>query len=123
MQQTVHVITPEEARKERARRIADAEAAIKPSDYNDALEGYLKEVRSARGYTDREPSEYHDSGVPRWAQDARDWVAFRDRVMLYGLRILNEYERTGVAPCTLDEFHKGLREIKIEWTYNTEEQQ
>ena len=90
-------------------------------DYNRALEEYLKEVRDARGYTDRDPSEYYNSGVPRWAQDARDWVAFRDQVMLYGLAKLNEYASTGVPPCTLDEFRAALREITCTWTYQEEE--
>lgn len=117
------IVTPQQAAKEKAARIAEAKSRITIEDYNRELEGYLLETRSARGYTDRDPSEYYNSSVPRWAQDARDWVVFRDRVMLYGLQILNEYASTGVAPCTLEEFVQGLREIEIEWTINTEEQQ
>lgn len=86
-------------------------------DYNQALEEYLKEVRMARGYDQRDPSEYYNSGVERWAQDAKDWLAFRDQVMLYGLEKLNEYASTGVPPCTLDEFRAALREIECHWTY------
>jgi len=115
------IITPQEAEKDKAARIAAAASAVTLADYNDTLEGYLKEVRSARGYTDRDPSEYYNSGIPRWAQDARDWVAFRDRVMVYGLQILTQYEQTGEAPCTLDELDARLREITIEWTYNQED--
>lgn len=87
-------------------------------DYNAALEDYLKSVRDARGYTDRDPSEYYNSGVERWAQDARNWIAFRDRVMLYGLQVLNEYQRTGEPPMALDAFAAALREIKCEWVYS-----
>ena len=115
------IITPQEAEKDKAARIAAAASAVTLADYNDTLEGYLKEVRSARGYTDRDPSEYYNSGIPRWAQDAMDWVAFRDRVMVYGLQILTQYEQTGEAPCTLEEFDAHLREITIEWTYNQED--
>ena len=89
-------------------------------DYDNALEEYLKEVRCSRGYTSREPELYADSSVERWAQDARDWTAFRDQVMLYGLDKLNEYASTGVPPCTLDEFRAALREIECHWTYADE---
>ena len=79
------IITPQDVEKDKAARIAAAASAVTLADYNDILEDYLKEVRSARGYTDRDPSEYYNSTVERWAQDARDWVEFRDRVMMYGL--------------------------------------
>lgn len=84
-------------------------------EYNGLLEGYLLEVRSERGYTDREPSDYYNSTVSVWAKDAAKWVAFRDAVMLYGLDVLNRYKSEGVAPMTLDEFEQGLRAIKIDW--------
>jgi hypothetical protein len=71
-------------------------------------------VRSERGYTTREPDDYFGSSVPRWAQDAADWVKFRDEVMKYALHIINEYTDTGNAP-TLAEFKAGFP--KIEWTY------
>ena len=75
------IITPQDVEKDKAARIAAAASAVTLADYNDTLEDYLKEVRSARGYTDRDPSEYYNSGISRWAQYARDWVAFRDCVM------------------------------------------
>lgn len=111
------IITPQDVEKDKAARIAAAASAVTLADYNDTLEDYLKEVRSARGYTDRDPSEYYNSTVERWAQDARDWVEFRDRVMMYGLGILTQYEQTGTAPCTLKEFKDRLHAIKIEWTF------
>jgi hypothetical protein len=110
------IITPQDVEKDKAARIAAAASAVTLADYNDTLEDYLKEVRVARGYTDRDPSEYYNSTVERWAQDARDWLAFRDRVMVYGLQVLTQYEQTGEAPCTLAEFDAHLREITIEWT-------
>lgn len=115
------ILTPEQASAERAARIAEAKAHVSVDDYNAALEAYLKETRSARGYTDRDPSEYYNSGIPRWAQDARDWVAFRDRAMVYGLQVLTDYQQTGEAPCTLAEFDAHLRQITIEWHETTEE--
>ena len=45
------------------------------ADYDKAMEDHLLAERSARGYTTREPSDYKDSTVPRWAQDASDWIA------------------------------------------------
>jgi len=110
------ILTPAQAARDKAEKVANARAAISLADYNAALEAYLLEVRSARGYTDRDPSEYYNSGVERWAQDARDWVFFRDRVMTYGLQILTQYEQSGEPPCTLDEFADGLRKIEIDWT-------
>lgn len=111
------IITPQEAEKDKAARIAAAASAVTLADYNDTLEGYLKEVRSARGYTDRDPSEYYNSGVPRWQQDAKDWLAFRDKVMLFGLDIQNKYANGGVPPMTLDEFKDELKKMDIVWTY------
>lgn len=83
------------------------------ADYDAAMEAHLRAEREARGYTDREPTDYMGSKVPRFAQDALDWRDHRDDVMLYGLGVINEFERTGVAP-TLAEFKAGLPVIK--WT-------
>lgn len=111
------IITPEEAARDRARRIAEHLASMTMDDYNKALEQYLLEVRAQRGYTDRDPSEYFNSGIVRWAQDAQDWIKFRDAVMIYGLSIFNQYQEAGTAPCTLDEFIDGLHKIECHWTY------
>lgn len=85
-----------------------------PHDYDVVMEDYIREVRIARGYTLREPDDYFGSSVPRWAQDAVDWMKFRDAVMLYGLEVQNTYATTGVAP-TLAEFKAGFP--KMEWSY------
>ena len=82
-------------------------------DYDDAMEAHLRAEREARGYTTREPDYYLTSSVPRWAQDARDWVAHRDEVMLYALNIENKYEAGEPVP-TLDEFRAALPVIT--WT-------
>lgn len=87
------------------------------ADYDKAMEAHLLAERSARGYTLREPSDYKDSSVPRWAQDALDWIAHRDAVMLYGLEVMNHYAETGEAP-TLEEFKAALP--VIEWTLKEE---
>lgn len=84
-------------------------------DYDKAMEDHLREERIARGYTLREPSDYKGSSVERWNQDAEDWIAHRDEVMLYGLEVMNTYKETGEAP-TLDEFKKNLP--IIQWTLN-----
>lgn len=76
-------------------------------DYDAAMEEHLREEREERGYTTREPDAYLDSEVPRWAADARDWVAHRDAVMLYALDILNAVERGESAP-SLADFRAGL---------------
>lgn len=83
-------------------------------DYDQAMEDYLREVRSKRGYTTREPDTYLHSSDPRWSQDARDWIAFKDDVMHYALAIINEYKTSGKAP-TLEEFKAGFP--RITWTY------
>lgn len=111
------ILTPAQAARDKAEKVANARAAVSLADYNGALEAYLLDVRSARGYTDRDPSEYYNSGVERWAQDARDWVPFRDRVMVYGLQVLTQYEQSGEAPCTIEEFAEELRKIEIHWTF------
>ena len=82
-------------------------------DYDKAMEAHLLAERTERGYTLREPSDYAGSSVPRWAQDAADWIAHRDAVMLYALEIIDRYEETGEAP-TLEEFKAGLPVIT--WT-------
>ena len=85
-----------------------------PDDYDQAMEDYIREVRIARGYTTREPDDYFGSSNPRWAQDAKDWVAFRDAVMTYALDVINTYAKTGNAP-TLAEFKAGFP--KMVWSY------
>lgn len=89
------------------------EKPVDRADYDAAMEAHLRAERDARGYTDREPTDYALSSVPRFAQDARDWAAHRDAVMLYGLEIINRFIETGTAP-TLAEFKDGLPVIK--WT-------
>lgn len=83
-------------------------------DYDAAMEDYIREVRIARGYTTREPDDYFGSSNPRWAQDAKDWIAFRDAVMTYALDIINTYTKTGNAP-TLAAFKAGFP--KMVWSY------
>ena len=85
------------------------------ADYDKAVEDHLLAERVAHGYTKREPSDYAGSAVTRWAQDADDWIAHRDAVMLYALDVINHYEQTGEAP-TLDEFKAALP--VIQWTNN-----
>ena len=87
------------------------------ADYDNAMEDYLRSVRSERGYTTREPDTYLHSSDPRWSQDARDWIAFKDDVMHYALAIINEYKTSGKAP-TLEEFKAGFP--KMVWTYQEE---
>ena len=94
----------------RARIYAD----LTPHDYDNVMEGYMKRVREDRGYTLREPNDHFGTRVPRWLQDAKDWCVFRDDVLLYGLKVQNEYAATGKAP-TLMEFAAALP--KITWNY------
>ena len=84
------------------------------ADYDAIMEEYLTSVRSERGYTTREPDSYLTSAVPRWKQDAKDWVAFRDAVMEYALEIINAVAGGAPQP-TLSEFKAGLP--VIEWTF------
>lgn len=89
-------------------------ADLTPLDYDNVMEGYMKRVREERGYTLREPDDHFGTRVPRWLQDAKDWCVFRDDVLLYGLKVQNEYAATGKAP-TLMEFVAALP--KITWNY------
>lgn len=91
---------------------------ITPADYDRAMEEHIKAARVSRGYTTREPTEYLGSSVPRWAQDATDYIAFRDACMLYGLQVQNDYAAGKEVP-TLEEFKANLPDVI--WTY-TEEQ-
>lgn len=85
------------------------------ADFDFAMEEHLTAERMERGYTTREPDVYLNSQVPRWASDARDWVAHRDAVMLYALEIMNAVESGTREPPTLAEFKAGLP--KIVWSY------
>lgn len=89
------------------------------ADFDAAMEEHLREEREERGYTTREPDAYLESANPRWAADARDWVAHRDAVMTYALELMNAVERGEREPPTMAEFKAGLS--RIEWTYGTEE--
>lgn len=81
--------------------------------YDSAMEEHLDEEKAERGYTKREPSDYANSTVPRYKQDADDWTKHRDAVMLYGLDVLNKAARGEPVP-TLAEFKDGLP--VIHWT-------
>ena len=81
--------------------------------YDSAMEAHLDAEKAERGYTKREPSDYANSTVPRYKQDAVDWTAHRDAVMLYGLDVLNKAARGEPVP-TLAEFKAGLP--VIHWT-------
>ena len=86
-------------------------------EYDRAMEEHIKAARVARGYTTREPDTYKDSSVPRWRQDALDYIAFRDECMLYGLEVMNSYAAGESIP-DLDEFVKNLPQIT--WTYGAD---
>ena len=86
---------------------------ITVDDYDRIMEEHLRNQRTVRGYTLRQPSDYIDSTVERWKQDAIDWIAHRDAVMLYGLQVQNNYKETNQAP-TLEEFRANLPVIS--WT-------
>ena len=81
--------------------------------YDSAMEEHLDAEKAERGYTKREPSDYANSTVPRYKQDADDWTKHRDAVMLYGLDILNKASRGEPVP-TLAEFKAALP--VIHWT-------
>ena len=81
--------------------------------YDDAMEAHLDAEKDERGYTKREPSDYANSTVPRYRQDADDWTKHRDAVMLYGLDVLNKAARGEPVP-TLSEFKAGLPVVT--WT-------
>lgn len=81
--------------------------------YDAAMEEHLDAEKAERGYTKREPSDYANSTVPRYRQDADDWTRHRDAVMLYGLDVLNKAARGEPVP-TLAEFKAALP--VIHWT-------
>lgn len=87
---------------------------ITVADYDRAMEEHIYRTRAERGYTTREPSYYLQSSVPRWRQDAIDWVDFVDRVMLYGLEVQNAYAAGEPVP-TLEEFKAALPVITWNW--------
>ena len=97
--------------------VIDGQLVIKENysyaDYQRAMENHIKETRCARGYTTRQPDVYKDCCVERWRQDALDFIAFRDEVLLYGLDVLNAYTAKKPIP-SLEDFKKGLPKIK--WT-------
>lgn len=122
MPPTPHIIVEDSAWKQAHKKgsvgvVIDGQLAIKENytyaDYQIAMENHIKETRCARGYTTREPDVYKDCGVERWRQDALDFIAFRDEVMLYGLDVLNAYTAKKPVP-SLEDFKKGLPKIK--WT-------
>ena len=77
------------------------------------MEDHLLKERIARGYTLREPSDYKDDPYERFAQDAKDWIAHRSQIMVYGLQVQNDYLEGKNIP-TLEEFKENLP--KIIWT-------
>lgn len=83
------------------------------SEYDRAMEDYLKQVRSQRGYTTREPSDYASSSVTRWRIDASDWIAFRDSVLVYALGVQVAALGGGNLPSVAD-FISGMPAIA--WT-------
>ena len=84
-------------------------------EYDAAMEEHLRMERIERGYTTREPDSYLTSKVPRWAQDAKDWVSHRDAVMEYALELINEVSAGTREPPSMEEFIGNMP--KIQWTY------
>lgn len=115
---TIEETTPEGSEFRQFAIVAIPEPEITQADYDHAMEDHIKAARVARGYTTREPSEYKESSVPRWAQDAVDYIAFRDACMLYGLAVMNAYAAGEPVP-SLDEFKASLPQCV--WTYSGEE--
>lgn len=97
----------------RWKQVSDPPPAIE--DFDKAMEDHLVRERSERGYTTREPDSYLTSSVPRWKQDAEDWVAHRDEVMEYALDLINAVRSGEREPPTMEEFKAGLPTIA--WTY------
>ena len=87
-------------------------------EFDAAMEDFLRQEREERGYTTREPDSYLTSNVPRWAADARDWVAHRDAVMEYALNLINEVKEGKRLPPTMEEFLGNMP--KIHWSYTEE---
>lgn len=76
------------------RQFIIAEPEVPPvtmDDYDRVMEAHITAACVDRGYTLREPDVYKDSSVPRWRQDAQDFIAFRDACLLYGQSIINTY--------------------------------
>lgn len=96
-------------------QIVEFVVEVTVADYDTIMEQHITDARYARGYTTREPTEFVTSSIPRWKQDAEDFVLFRDTVLAYGLEVMNHYAATGEAP-TLEEFKNNLPNIV--WTYN-----
>lgn len=92
----------EATESKKSRKIVDGKLVVEDlvsvADYDLIMEQYIKDARIARGYTLREPDVYKDSSVPRWRQDALDFIAFRDSCLLYGQSIINTYTRSGEVP-------------------------
>lgn len=88
------------------------------ADFDKTMEEHLRREREERGYTTREPDSYLTSAVPRWSQDAMDWVAHRDDVMGYALNLINAVQAGERLPPTMSEFEAGLP--RVEWTYQEE---
>lgn len=86
------------------------------NEYDEAMEAHLRFEREGRGYTTREPDSYYYSQVPRWAQDARDWIAHKDAVMEYALALINAVQSGQREPPTMQEFCAGLPQIV--WSYS-----
>lgn len=101
------------------RKIVDGKLVVTDkfsvADYDRIMEQHIAAARNERGYTTREPDAYLNSRNERWAQDAEDFIDFRDKVMEYGLMVQNEFVQTGKAP-SLEVFKAGLPQI--EWTLN-----
>lgn len=83
-------------------------------DFDKEMENYLLEIRTQRGYTTREPTDYINSTNERWKQDAIDWIQFRDAVISYTQNIIND--NTIYTNILLDEFKANLPVIT--WTFN-----
>lgn len=83
-------------------------------DYDKILEQHIRNTCKQRGYTTRQPSEYINSTVERWKQDALDFIKFRDECMLYGLEIENMCKNNQKI-ISLEQFKLDLPKIK--WTF------
>lgn len=93
--------------------VEQPEKPVTMDDYDNAMEAHITATRVARGYTTREPDCYINSRNERRAQDAEDFIAFRDAVMDYAAAVREEYRTSGTVP-SLEEFKHNLPQI--EWS-------
>lgn len=82
------------------------------TDYAKSLKQLLNRKAAEKEYDDEQSIvSYKDSAVKIWAQEAADFIAWRDSCWQYAIEVQRQVEAQEIEPPTLDDFILNAPEL------------